>query len=243
MKLISTIYPADEIEVLLTVQSRSSRTNKETHSNDQLITKYRSKIGNESLIFNPSIALIIKSRNNREVMDALIPLNLIYRFTAAVSGVYQKLQSEKLFLVDGSSLYVDQKLALQHSRKISLFRNSLTITPGICSDRTGKLVKGITFTIEGSPLGTMSHTEVLGLLDLMDHLDISTFSLLAGVVDEMESMNRKMDTVVTKLNNIESILMQLSTSKQPLQSQMTGPARQSSLPGFNWQTVETNMFN
>ena len=243
MKLITTIFPANEIEVVLTVQSRVSR-NKDQPNNEPLITRYRSKIGNESLIFNPSVALILKSRAIRETaIDALIPLNLIYRFTASVSAVYQKLQSEKLFLVDGSSLYVDQKQALQHSRKMSLFRNSLTIIPGVASDRMGKLIKGITFSTEGNPIGTMHHGEVLGLLDVMDHLDISSFTLLAGVVDEMASMNIKMDTVLTKLNNIENLLKQLNSTgdnnNKPAASIVTP---QIPIGGFNWQVADPGMF-
>jgi len=244
MKLITTIFPADEIEVVLTIQSRVSRNAKDQPNNEPLITRYRSKIGNESLIFNPSVALILKSRVIREtITDALIPLNLIYRFTASVSAVYQKLQSEKLFLADGSSLYVDQKQALQHSRKISLFRNSLTITPGVASDRTGKLIKGITFNIEGNPIGTMHHGEVLGLLDVMDHLDISSFTLLAGVVDEIASMNLKMDTVLTKLDNIENLLKQFNSTGISVDKPVVSVAApQIPMGGFNWQVADPGMF-
>ena len=236
MKLISTVYPADELEVLLTVQSRTVRSTKDTSSgSDLLITRYRSKIGNESLIFNPSIGLILRSRNNRNVSDALISINLIYRFTASLSTVYQKLQSEKLYHSEGNTLYVDQKLALHYSRKISLFRNSLTICPAVSTDRTGKLIKGVIFTIEGNPIGTMNHSEVLGLLDILDHLDISTYALMAGVVDEMENMGRQMNMVMEKLTNIEKLLIAMNNGTAMNQSQTSNP-------GLKWENIDTGLF-
>ena len=67
MKLISTIYSGDQVEVNLTVQSKNTRTRDDKEGQaGQLITRYRSKIGNESLIFNPTVALIIRGREDRK---------------------------------------------------------------------------------------------------------------------------------------------------------------------------------
>ena len=103
-------------------------------------------------------------------------------------------------------MYVDRNVALSVSRRMSLFRNSITLTPGVTVDRTGKPIKGIDFVVDEVVIGTMSHTEVLGVIDLIDHIDLSTYTLIAGVIDELESSNRKLDHMQAQMDRIEKLL-------------------------------------
>lgn len=223
MKLISTIYTGDQIEVTLTIQSKNTRTKDgKVDTNSTLITRYRSKIGNESLIFNPTIALVIRGRQT-QAADAWVPLPLIYRFTASLSGVYQNLQTEKLYNTVEGTMYVDRNIALANSRRLSLFRNSITLTPGVTTNRTGKPTKAIDFIVDEVEIGTMAHTEVLGFIDLIDHMDIAGYAITAGIIDELESTNSKLDLILARTGRIENLL----TAQKP--------APKETRPAFNWQ--------
>lgn len=224
MKLITTIYNGEQVEVTLAVQSRNTRTRDgKSETNGSLITRYRSKIGNESLVFNPSVALIIRGRGVKQAVDAWVPWSLIYRFTASLSHVYQKLQTEKLYNMADSVMYVDRNIALSVSRRLSLYRNSITLIPGVASDRTGKPIRAIDLVVDEVTIGTMGHNEVLGLLDLIDHLDIANYALSAGIIDEMETTKLRLDSMQTQLTRIEQLLQ----SRKPIQ--------ENPRPSFNWE--------
>lgn len=216
MKLISTIYAGDQIEVTLTIQSKNTRTRDDkSDSNGPLITRYRSKVGNESLIFNPTVALVVRGRGV-QAADAWIPLPLIYRFTASLSHVYHKLQTEKLYNSADGTMYVDRNIALSVSRRLSLFRNAITLTPGVATDRTGKPMKAIDFIVDEVNIGTMAHNEVLGFIDLIDHTDITNYAISAGIIDELEATNAKLDALLAQGSRIEKLLQaQKSAPKEP----------------------------
>lgn len=247
MKLISTIFSGD-IEVTVHIQSRTTRgpSGEKTPQNEALVTEYRSKIGNVSLIFNPSVVIILRNRNpNVSQVSAMIPVSLFYRFTSTLSGVYQSLQKDKLFHSDSGVLYLDQKAAINYARKLSLFKNSLTIIPEVHQDRSGKAVKGIGFRVDGEFIGTISHSEGLCLIDVLDHLDINTFSLLAGVVDELDSISRRTDIILDKVSKIENILLQ-QNHKGPNTQKNPSTALNVNMPfsagGLDWSVVEPGPF-
>ncbi|MCM1532579.1 MAG: hypothetical protein NC114_09955 [Ruminococcus flavefaciens] len=239
MKLISTLFAGAEIEAILNIQSRATRTKDgNTGGDEPLIVRYKSRIGNQSLIFSPTVALVLRGRGKTQ-MDAWIPVNLFYRFTSTLSHAYHSLSTDKLYYSDGGTMYVDRKIADAQARKISLFRNSLTLSPDIAYDRTGKQMKGILFSIDGNAMGVMSHNEVLGMVEIMDHFDVNTYSLLAGVVDELESMNSKIDTVLMSVGRIEKLLTKLDQGTKIPLSSFGLPDKHAPM---QWENAQTNMF-
>ena len=112
-----------------------------------------------------------------------------------------------------------------------MYRNSITLTPGVTTDRTGKPMKAIDLIVDEVLIGTMGHNEVLGLIDLIDHIDISTYALIAGVIDEMETTNSKLDRVLQQLDRIEKLI----------QANPIKPVRESSMSMFDWKPSEYGM--
>lgn len=237
MKLISTLYTGTEIEATLTIQSRTTRA-KDDSSDDPLIVRYKSKIGNQSLIFSPTVALVLRGRGQNR-LDAWIPVNLFYRFTSTLSHAYHSLSTDKLYYSDKGTLYLDRKIADSQTRKISLFRNSLTLSPDIAYDRTGKQMKGVLFSVDGAAMGIMGHNDVLGMVEMLDHFDINTYSLLAGVVDELESMSNKVDTILMTVSRIEKLLTKLDQGDKIPLSTFGLPDKQTTM---QWENAQTNMF-
>lgn len=241
MKLISTLYSGDEIEATLNIQPRSTRNRDGSVTQDEtLIVHYRSRIGNQSLIFSPTVALVLRGRNRQQQsQDAWIPVNLFYRFTSTLSHAYHGLSTDKMFFQDKGALYVDRKIADAQARKISLFRNTLTLIPDIITSRSGQQMKAILFTVDGKPMGMMSHNEVLGMVELLDHFDVNTYTLLAGMVDEIESLSNKVDAVLTISDRIEKLLIELTKSGRSAPAIFGLPDKQ---PGLQWEPAPTKMF-
>lgn len=237
MKLISTLYTGTEIEATLTIQSRTTRA-KDDNSDGPMIVRYKSKIGNQSLIFSPTVALVLRGRGQNR-SDAWIPVNLFYRFTSTLSHAYHSLSTDKLYYSDKGTLYLDRKIADAQTRKISLFRNSLTLSPDIAYDRTGKQMKGVLFSVDGTAMGVMGHNDVLGMVEMLDHFDINTYSLLAGVVDELESMSSKVDTILMTVSHVEKLLTKLDQGGAISLSAFGLPDKQTTM---QWENAQTNMF-
>ncbi|MCM1531921.1 MAG: hypothetical protein NC114_06575 [Ruminococcus flavefaciens] len=211
MKLISTLFTTDQIEITMMIQNRQSRPAPgQSAANSQdaaLISKYVSKVGNESLIFNPSVAVMVNSKMDRS-QNAFIPLSLFYRFTGNLSAVYEALSDTKMYHVEGSALYVDKKRAVECARKLPLFRNTLTLIPDVYIDRSNTFSKGIVFLIDARPIGTITHQEALGLIEQLDHLDITSYTLMAGIIDELESANNRLSSMQDMIQKIYALLQQ-----------------------------------
>lgn len=109
-------------------------------------------------------------------------------------------------------LYVDKKRALECARKIPLFRNTLSLVPDVYIDRSNVYSKGIAFLVEMRPIGVLHHQEALGLIEQIDHLDITSYSLIAGVIDEMDGMCNRLDAMTDLLQKIYAILQKSDIS-------------------------------
>ena len=202
MKLISTLYSTMSLDVSLIVQNRSTKTpSTEAVPNGPLITRHMSKIGTASLIFNPSVAIVIRPRGTNTMNSAWITSTMFYRFVTALTTVYQGLSDDKLFHTENSVLYLDKKKAADISRRVSLYRNALTIMPCVMS-LSESYIRGINLMVDTDQLGSMTHLEALGFLELLERFDMTTFTLLAGVVDELEMMSDRLTTMDMKLNEI-----------------------------------------
>lgn len=185
------------------------------------------------MIFNPSVALQIRGRAGGDT--AFIPLNLFYRFTGCLSAVYESLSDSKLYHSDGNALYVDKKRATECARKLPLFRNMLTIIPDVYVDRTNTFSKGIVFLTDGRPLGIANHQDVLSMVELLDHLDVTGYTLMAGIVDELEAANDNLKAMSEMLQKIYTIV-QNSDTKLPIMTAAQEPIS-SPTDSFTWGSV------
>lgn len=181
-----------------------------------LITRYKSKIGNETLIFNPSVAFVIRGRGSyASDKSAWITQNVFYRFITSMTSVYQGLNTSELYKQEGTALYLDKKKASKVARRISLYRNTLTIVPCVIPIGDAQFARGIELLADTNSIGVIMHTDVLSLLEQLEHFDATTFSLLAGLVDEVESMNTRLDLINMKLDQILELLKTIQIPAPP----------------------------
>ena len=191
------------------------------------MSRHISRSGSMSLVFNPRVALVLERRSEGGRPDAWITSDLYYRFVASATRVYESLSSEGLFHRDGGSLFLDHNRASRCSVSMSLFRNNLLISPTVVQNREGEQRRGIAFVVDGGEIGTMDHFEAMAFVEMLDHLDVSTFGLLAGVSDQLDAIDRKLDSVRTDLGTIIAMLEK-------------GDRRGTAPAPFSWSALPSN---
>lgn len=102
-------------------------------------------------------------------------------------------------------------------------------------DRTNTFSKGIVFLVDGRPLGIANHQDVLSMIELLDHLDITGYTLMAGIVDELEAANDSLKAMNELLQKIYTIVQNSETKL----SIMTAEQKPTSSPtdNFTWGSV------
>ena len=208
MKFIGEIFQTLSLSFTIQVQSKNAGK-----GDDQLVTAYKSKKGNMSLIFSPRIALVISAKDPAISENALIPQRLIYRFGSDVSRLYRDITTGNFYQVDGNRIFLDSNVAAKLTRRMSLFRNFLNLTPAIVNGPDNSQERGVSIFIDKTLIGTMSLRDMISLIDAIDHLDMLTYATMAGLIDELEAMNIKMDTIYNKTCSVEQMLQELLKQK------------------------------
>ncbi|MDE6041145.1 MAG: hypothetical protein K2F99_06155 [Muribaculaceae bacterium] len=160
------------------------------------------------------MAIVIRPKGGTGPATAWITQTMFYRFVTALTTVYQGLTDDKLYHSEGTALYLDKKRAADTARRVSLFRNALTIVPCVMQ-MSESYIRGVTLMVDSDVLGSMTHLEVLGLLEMLERFDINTFSLLAAVVDELELMSDRLTAMDMKLNELLAICKALQPAQPP----------------------------
>ena len=198
MKLIHELFRGDLCELNLIIQGPSPpKKNREDRSEPgPLITKYVSKIGNESLIYSPKIALQIKSRNRENRATSIIPYNLIYRFTSILEVLYEKLSDRGLFKESGSELYLDKAVAAKHARRLTVYSAMVSVIPDVVvNPYTKESKRGVSIYDNDHFVGALVHHEVLALIDVLQRFDVNTFGLVSAIVDQLSDMQNDISLI------------------------------------------------
>ena len=206
MKFINSLYSTNELEFVMNVQPKNQKNSNQGASSDgPLVTVHRSRVGNMTLVFSPTVALVVRSRSRSIEDNAWIPLHLIPRFTSNVASVYHTLSDGKIVHSDNGKMFIDKKKAVSASVKMSLFRNGLMIAPAVL-DSAGKPTVGISMSIDGKIIGSMVHSEAMSLVDILDRLDLATYSVMAGMVDKLAEIDTKTEEILRVTMDIRNLM-------------------------------------
>ena len=232
MRLVTTLYSSKELDFIIGIQPKARKdSDGNWTSDDSMLVPYQSKVGNMSLIFNPTVSLRIKPNSwDVKVDPASIPSNLIYRFNASLTQVYNNALAKGTYR-DDEGLFLDPKVMATTARRLSLFKGSLTIFPDIMTGADNTPLRSITFQIDKQRLGSLPLPEVSALIDLIDHLDLATYLLVAGIMEEIDDLKKSNQIVLGYLDRIEQLL------KSGQQYQKPAPERSNhGVNAFSWQS-------
>lgn len=205
MKLFATIFDARRVEFKLQISPRNAKD-----SDRPMLYRHRSKRGTESLIFSPTVGLLINPKSSAYDQDTnvLIPLQLIYQLNVSMSAVYNSLSNNKLYCRDSNGkLIMDTKLAMEKfSRKFSVFRTNIIFAPAVIDDEFSMNEKGIAIGVPGKLIGCLTHLESMALIETIERLDISSYTLLSAMAEQLANLDKKSDMILEKLDRIELAL-------------------------------------
>lgn len=213
MKLIQTIFSGYELEATMTVMPKAGKDpDGKRIEPPTFIREHRSKIGNVSLVYNPQVFLTIRPRKptmaqvDGLIQEASVGINQIYRFISMLTQVYNN-SLEKGIYHEDKELYVDQKAAANAARRMSLYRYSITLFPDVITEGDdAEPQRAMGFQVDKMKIGVMSLVDVKSLIDVLDHLDLANYTMIAGMIDEFHQIQKTNDIIIDKLDRIERIL-------------------------------------
>lgn len=160
------------------------------------------------VFYNPKIAIVIQNKFQKEI-KFYVPYTVFYNLKDTLRVMYSRLLQEGLYTTQDGILYVDQKNAMKKRIKISVFSDSLMFTPvAIQINEDENLwergVKITSSTNEG--ILQLDINEVKTLFEVLDRLDINTYSLILSMAEQLSEMDEKLDEVLNIQRKILKLL-------------------------------------
>ena len=232
MKIISTLYETYDMEWRIHVNPKGLK-NDSPDDHRPIITFWtpNGEPQNRMLLYNPKIALVGRVKRNPTEENIYIPLNMLYAFANRLSSVYQGLSTEGLKKRDGNHLYIDQNHAMKLSQKLTLFSKSVVMVPSVLTIHDTEVI-GIQFTVGGKFAGSMPHTDIRELCEILTHTDIQVYALILSLMETIDTMDQKIDRVLEMQSEILGLLRSNGDNKV----KMTMPAPMQSA-GLQWERL------
>lgn len=202
MKLIAPFFETKRIKFSLQISPKIGygldKSAVITEKNKPMIKPYVSKAGLESLIFSPTVGLMIQAVDyTNSGARVVVPIHLVYQFGGILSNVYGSLIDKDWYYIGEDRVLCPIANEVQkRSKKISLFKTMMVMSPTIITDQQSVSEPGIQLKADGLDLGCLVHYETRALIDTINHMDITTYTLLAGLTEKVDSMDRKLDTIL-----------------------------------------------
>lgn len=228
MKLIATIYETLDMEWRIHVNPRGTRNEVEEHRPIISFWSPNGKHEERMLIYNPKIALVGRVKKPAYAEETVyIQINQLYAFANKLSQVYQGLSAANLKKRDGNHLYIDQSQALKTSQKMNLYNKSLVITPSILTIHDSEVI-GVQFTVGGKFAGSMPHTDIRELCEILTHTDVQVYSLVLSLLEKLDDMDQKLDKIIAMQSELLGVIK--SNQIQARTVRVADPAG-----NFQWQ--------
>lgn len=204
MKIIATLHRTVECDWKIRILPRKDQDGR---YESELYDVWKPTKGEEVLLFNPSISLVIRGRQGTEPTSVLVPIHLVYTLEHCLSSVYERLHTKGLYRSEGGTLYMDGNIAGKTAVKLSLYRASLIMIPSVVIDKfSNKTLRGIRLTYDGNTIGNLQHTEVREICELLNHLDVNAYTMVLALAEKLTRMDQKMDKIIDGQSMILSIL-------------------------------------
>lgn len=220
MNLYITMMQARRLKINIRIRPRSKpfMRGQEDPEQARLYKKWESKMTQQiSLIYNPVVAMVFEpvtsgsSAYNGELrknLTSIMPIHMCYQFAGILSRMGRHIVEDDWFtMVDNQPQLIRDKVE-SISRKISLPReNTILITPTLIYDQEeAKTYRGVQIQNHAGTIGYLTHQEMLSLIDTINHLDISSYTLLAAVADQIDGIDTKTDLMNKKLDQVLDLI-------------------------------------
>lgn len=229
MKIIATVFSGYEAEWRIRIAPRKRKN----FERSELITFWNPSDSSDSesmLIYNPTISINVKNRYDSQ-LSAIIPVNMAYALEDALNVMYENLQTKGLYTKDGNILYIDPKVADKCAVKIPCFTGSIILYPAKIQTKSGEEIRAARVVSDGKVIADMRHEELRELCELINHLDIQTFSLIASLLEKIDNMDKKLDRIMEAQATILDLLHRQGLNQVREQKQMSNG------PQLDWKPI------
>lgn len=195
------------------------------------VWKPNNKSDDAMLMFNPTISLVIRNRMAKDTKAIIIPITMIYSFENCLSVIYNRLMTDGLYRMDKGTMYIDAKIAEKCSIKLSVFKDNITFIPIIIyTKHTEEPIKGIRLYLSGTPILELRHNDIREVCEILNHLDINTYTVALAMLEKMSTMDAKLDTMLANQVTMMEYLSSLIASQHTQSAKIASDS-------FSWETV------
>lgn len=227
MKILSTIHQTWTTEWRIRINPRVNPDG----SKEELVRMWTTPENETMLIFNPIVSIVIRNTKDKTLPNISVPINRAYGLEDALSVVYNNLKTKGLYKSDGNKLYLDNNIAEKCSTRLNCYRDIVVFRPSVLYLPTGEDVKGIIIVTNGQIIGELRHDEIRECCEVLNHLDVQTYTLIASLLDQQQKMEGKLDRII---QNHSEVLMSLNQILKNQTAQM--PEQKPDTP-FTWKPL------
>ena len=228
MNLYATLFETSVLSVQLNVNPRDKNAG-------SLLQHYKSKKGFESLIFNPIVSVVFSNRYDKDAR-IIIPYNMIYLVANTISKVYSQITDiEKLYIRDDhGQLIIDRALAAKNAKKISAYSASMIISTTVYDNSKGGDY-GISLSVGKTVISVLHHAEARSLIEKLEHLDLTSYTMLCAIADKVSMIEKKVDDIYT-------ILVTTQERVDKNRQTVSEIAEKSNATPFVWERKDSDYF-
>ena len=168
----------------------------------------------EYLFYEPRVVLLVQEYKRHETRIS-IPLSVMYLFRDALQVMINRSKTEGLYTTPDGQLHMDKSISYENHLIIPLPRDSSVrfqhslVVEGFGED--SRYVKGITIQTETAAAGCgINLAEARNILEILNHVDISTYTTILTLLETIHTMDRKLDTMMELQHRILRLLGQES---------------------------------
>ena len=156
---------------------------------------------NRWIFYNPKIAIIIQSKFDKSI-KYYVPVSMFYTLKDAIKVMYNRIASDKVYDNLEGELYLDERKANKNRVKLTMFSDSIVFIPTIISQEADEVlllkrgVKIESLSDPNKPSVEIEISELKSLYEILDRLDVNTYSLILTLAERIDNMDNKLDKII-----------------------------------------------
>lgn len=159
------------------------------------------------IFYNPKIAFIIQYKFNN-MIKYYIPVSMFYALKDTLKVMYNRVLDKDMYTKINGKMYLNESKANENKVKLTMFSDSLIFTPVLIeyeANDTTNVKRGIKIEStqdDNKPPINIDANELKTLYEVLNHLDINTYSLILSLIERMSSMDQKLDNILDTQHKI-----------------------------------------
>ena len=153
------------------------------------------------VFYNPKIAFIIQYRFDNTV-KYYVPVSMFYALKDALKVMYNRVLSNEMYSKIDGKTFLNESKAIENRVRLTMFSDSIIFTPMLIEQETDEGIiekKGVKIDSVQNldklsiPIDVI---ELKTIYEILNRLDINTYTLILSLSEQITSMDKKLDKVL-----------------------------------------------